>query len=139
MRLKYSYIPNFKYSFELTDEPHGTVASCHVYPVSSLFCPDIRYYMITDVHVPEAHRGNQYAGALLLNVMDRLSKRHFEDRIPPFRVAALRSNDAAIRCYSRVFGTPYLTTRRLVYFSSDPQDRKRKSWFSEKMCELFLG
>jgi hypothetical protein len=137
MRLKTSEIKNFKYWFELVDDS-GTLASCQVYPVSSLFCPEIRYYMITDVYVPEQHRGNQYAGALLLNVMDRLTRRHAGNRIPPFRIASLRENEAAIRCYTRVFGAPYLTTRRLVHFSSDPADRKRKSWFSEKMCELFL-
>jgi hypothetical protein len=94
--------------------------------------------MITDVFVPEAFRGNEYTVALLMNVMNRLWRKHDPRDVPPFRIAASRKNQSAIRCYEKIFGKPYLTTRRLVYFSSDTQDRKQKRWFVEKIWELFL-
>lgn len=135
MKLNVTVIKNFKYIFELVDDPHGVVAECQVYPISSLFCPEIRYFMITDVFVPPQFRGNEYTVALLMNVMERLGRKFVPEKIPPFRIASLRDNESALRCYRKVFGEPYLKTGKFVYFSSDPRDRKQKRWFGERIWE----
>ena len=126
MRIQVSAINGYKYWFELYDHDH-IVASCQVYPYWNLFSPLIQYYVITDIWVPHQYRGNQYAVALILNTMDRLSRLHAKDTCPPFRIVVSRTNRAAIHCCEKVFGQPYAVSSRRVRFSSRPPHRK---WWS---------
>jgi hypothetical protein len=103
-----------------------------------LFSDDISYYMITDVHVPRENRGNGYGGILLINLILECSKRyHPQSEPPPFRIMAHPKNQAALKCYEKVFGKPYFSTRRFVYFSSDPKDHTYQGWRKERLWEWY--
>ena len=95
------------------------VAECTLSIQHGLFSTRVQAYYISDVYVPEAHRGRQYAVALILNVMYELTTKSPEP-FPPFYLHAYRHNRSALRCYRKIFGEPIRVGRRLVTFSSHP-------------------
>lgn len=118
----------------------NVLATCRVYPMMELFSDGISYYMITDVYVPKEQRGNGYAGVMLLNTILECSKKyHPKVDPPPFRLMARPTNEAALRCYEKIFGKPYFSTRRFVYFSSDPKDHTFRGWRKERIWEWYAA
>jgi hypothetical protein len=115
------------------------LAHCRIYPIMGLFSDDVSYYMITDVLVPREKRGNGYAGVLLMNTLLECSKRyHPKSEPPPFRIMAHPKNQAALKCYEKIFGKPYFSTRRFIYFSSDPKDYTYRGWRKERIWEWYV-
>jgi GNAT superfamily N-acetyltransferase len=105
----------------LTDDDDRILAECTLSSERGLFSDRVQAYCICDVFVPEQYRGNQYAVALILNVMYELEP---AESTTSFYLHAYRRNRSAIRCYRKIFGEPIHIGRRLVTFASNPS----RSW-----------
>lgn len=101
----------------LYNENQEIIAECSVQGIySNPFTERIRYFCINDVYVKKKYRGNNYSVLLLLNVFC-----YFRERFPtsnaPFRLFCGIFNSAAYECYKKVFGEPYMVTRKYFLFS----------------------